>query len=498
MNAVEKSKKLSLFAFFAMTASMVMTVYEYPSFATSQFPLVFFALVGGIFWFLPTALISAEMASVDGWSVGGAFGWVGNAFHSDYAGFVALFYQWFQITVGFVTMSYFIVGMLSNIFNWPELNGVPWIKFIAVAIVFLLINIAQLGGTKYTARIAQWGFVGGILGASIIFFGFAIAYLAQGNPVQIKMSASTFFPDWTQTGVYTIFATFILAYTGIEASGAHINELNKPERNYPLAMLMLVVLAIALDALGGIAVAAVIPQESLSLNGGIYQTLQFLMFHFNPSLNWLLIIVVLMIVLGVIAEIGSWAVGPSAGMRTAAQYGVLPRWIDGVNKHGVPVNMMLIQGIVFLFWDAVLTFGGTGGGGNVSFLVATTLTTCIYLCCYLFMYAAYWVLIFKRQHLHRTYHVPGGIVGKVIVAFCGSFTSIFTLIMSFTPSTSLPPAERGIFLTLLIICFAVAFVIPFIVAAFKKEYIKHAPDVKQLVWHEEVADAKAASAVKAA
>lgn len=43
------AKTLTLFGFFAMTASMVMTVYEYPTFATSGFHLVFFLIVGGLY-----------------------------------------------------------------------------------------------------------------------------------------------------------------------------------------------------------------------------------------------------------------------------------------------------------------------------------------------------------------------------------------------------------------------------------------------------------------
>ena len=91
--STQQKKKLTGFGFFAMTASMVMTVYEFPSLATAKFACVFFALIGGIFWFLPTALISAEMASVEGWSEGGVFGWVGNALHSERLGFMALFFQ---------------------------------------------------------------------------------------------------------------------------------------------------------------------------------------------------------------------------------------------------------------------------------------------------------------------------------------------------------------------------------------------------------------------
>ncbi|MBO7671223.1 MAG: amino acid permease, partial [Aeriscardovia sp.] len=205
-------KKLTMFGFFSMTASMVMAMYEYPSFATSQFAVVFFVLLGGIFWFLPTALISAEMASVEGWSEGGVFGWVGNSLHSDKVGFMALFFQWFQITVGLVTMSYFVIGMLADILNWQALNNLPWLKFLACLVLFIIINLLQLGGTKYTAVIAKWGFLLGILLTSVIFFICAIVYLAQGNPVQITFGAHQFFPSFANVGNLTIFATFILAF----------------------------------------------------------------------------------------------------------------------------------------------------------------------------------------------------------------------------------------------------------------------------------------------
>lgn len=140
---------------------------------------------------------------------------------------------------------------------------------------------------------------------------------------------------------WAIFATFILAFAGVEASGSHINELQKPERNYPLAMGILVAIAIVLDALGGIAVAAVVSQKELSLNAGIFQTLQLLMYHFSPTLTWLLDITSLLIVFGVVAEIGSWIVGPSAGLQTASEYGVMPRCVRKTNKHGVPTNMIV-------------------------------------------------------------------------------------------------------------------------------------------------------------
>ena len=72
-----KAKQLTLLGFFAITASMVMAVYEYPTFATSGFSLVFFLLLGGILWFIPVGLCAAEMATVDGWEEGGVFAEMG-------------------------------------------------------------------------------------------------------------------------------------------------------------------------------------------------------------------------------------------------------------------------------------------------------------------------------------------------------------------------------------------------------------------------------------
>ncbi|MBQ3308881.1 MAG: amino acid permease [Aeriscardovia sp.] len=229
-------------------------------------------------------------------------------------------------------------------------------------------------------------------------------------------------------------------------------------------------IAIVLDALGGIAVAAVVPQKELFLNAGIFQTLQLLMYHFSPALTWLLGITSLLIVFGVVAEIGSWIAGSSAGLQTASEYGVMPRCVRKTNKHGVPTNMIVAQTIVVM-WDAILTFG-SGNAGIVSFLVATTLTTLTYLVCYLLMYASYFRLIFTGKDLHRTYNVPGGIVGKTIAAVCGTITSIIAFVMSFTPSSALPSDETGMYLVLLAVCFVVSLIIPIVISAFHKDYVK--------------------------
>ncbi len=47
--------------------------------------------------------------------------------------------------------------------SWPALTNNAWVKFWGVLIVFWLVTFSQFGGTKYTQKIAKFGFLIGIL-----------------------------------------------------------------------------------------------------------------------------------------------------------------------------------------------------------------------------------------------------------------------------------------------------------------------------------------------
>ncbi len=463
------AKSLTLFGFFAMTASMVMTVYEYPTFATSGLQLVFFLLLGGLLWFLPVALCAAEMATVKEWKDGGIFSWVGGMMGERF-GFAAIFFQWFQITVGFVTMIYFILGALASVLNFDALNTNPVIKLIGVLVVFWVVTFSQLFGTRFTARLAKVGFIVGIVIPAIILFGLGLAYIVGGNPLQISFTPSAFVPDFSKVATLVVFVSFILAYMGVEASASHINELQNPNRNYPLAMIILIVVAIVLNTIGGVTVAAVIPQNELSLSSGVVQTFETLFTHFDSSLGWMASVVAGMLALGVIAEVSSWVVGPSRGMFAAAQKGLLPKVFTKTNKKDVPVPLVLVQGLVVTVWAIVLTLGG--GGNNLSFLTAISLTVVIYIVGYVLMFISY-IRMIRRKDIQRSYNVPGGKVFKYIISFAGLIVSLFALGISFVPPSSIAAGEDVTYISILVISFIVVLVLPFIIYQF---YGKHHSD----------------------
>ncbi|EOU1613343.1 glutamate:gamma-aminobutyrate antiporter [Clostridium perfringens] len=472
-------KSLTLFGFFAMTASMVMAVYEYPTFATSKLHLVFYLLLGGFLWFIPVALCAAEMATVDGWEKGGVFTWTGKNLGKKY-GFANLFFEFFEITVGFVTMIYFILGALSYVFDLPALNSNPMIKFIGVLVIFWILALSQFGGTKYTAKIAKIGFIVGILLPAAILIILALVYIIQGNPIYIS-SKDTFVPDFTKVNTLVVFVSFILSYMGVEASATHANEMDNPKKEYPLAMLLLVIVAIVVSTLGGLAIAAVIPQDQINLSAGVVQTFAVLLGHFTANNTILVKIIALLLAFGVIAEVSSWVVGPTRGMIIAAEEGAIPKSWAKTNEHDVPVYLVIAQGIIVSIWDAVLTFGA--GGSNLSFLAAMSLTVVIYLSGYILFFVGY-IKAILGEGLNGAYQMPGGKPVKIIVAIIGLATSIFAFFISFVPPTSIAgnAVQSHEYMWMLIISYVISLILPFAIYDLCQKYMhSHEGNIHHIV-----------------
>ncbi|MDU2827222.1 MAG: glutamate:gamma-aminobutyrate antiporter [Clostridium perfringens] len=472
-------KSLTLFGFFSMTASMVMAVYEYPTFATSKLHLVFYLLLGGFLWFIPVALCAAEMATVDGWEKGGVFTWTGKNLGKKY-GFANLFFEFFEITVGFVTMIYFILGALSYVFDWPALNSNPMIKFIGVLVIFWILALSQFGGTKYTAKIAKIGFIVGILLPAAILIILALVYIIQGNPIYIS-SKDTFVPDFTKVNTLVVFVSFILSYMGVEASATHANEMDNPKKEYPLAMLLLVIVAIVVSTLGGLAIAAVIPQDQINLSAGVVQTFAVLLGHFTANNTILVKIIALLLAFGVIAEVSSWVVGPTRGMIIAAEEGAIPKSWAKTNEHDVPVYLVIAQGIIVSIWDAVLTFGA--GGSNLSFLAAMSLTVVIYLSGYILFFVGY-IKAILGEGLNGAYQMPGGKPVKIIVAIIGLATSIFAFFISFVPPTSIAgnAVQSHEYMWMLIISYVISLILPFAIYDLCQKYMhSHEGNIHHIV-----------------
>nr|WP_275040445.1 amino acid permease [Oenococcus oeni] len=176
---ISSNSKMSLFGFFTLTAAMLMSADEYPAFAQSGLLAVLYLVLAGLLWFLPIALCSAEMATVSGWEEGGIYAWVKNTLGKR-AGFIAVFFQWLQITVNFITMIYFIIGVLSFTLDLSILNTNHWLKWILFLIIYWAMTFFQMRGINGTDKLVKNTFIWGILLPAFILLAVCGIYLSLG------------------------------------------------------------------------------------------------------------------------------------------------------------------------------------------------------------------------------------------------------------------------------------------------------------------------------
>lgn len=462
------------FQLFSMTTSMVMTVYGFASFAKQGATAFFFLFLAGILWFLPVTRAAGEMASVDGWSKGGVFTWVGHMYNEN-SGFTALFYQWVHITVGMNTMMMFIIACFSASLSLPAMYNNLWFRYILMLIIIWGLIALQQRGTKFTGKIAQWGFtLGVIIPVFFLLFLFA-AYLLTGHHMLITINWHTIFPQSWSGSVLVGFVPFILAFCGAEGSAPHVKNLKNPKA-YAKVMLALCIAAICSDIIGSMSIAATIPNDKIQLSNGIVFAYGSLASMFHMSGEFIQRLTGILLALGVLAEISSWVVGPNAGMHEAAKKGYLPARFAKSNSNGIGTNVMILQGIIVCIVGAWLTFGAGGSKNDISFQTAMSLTVAIYMLMYLMMFAAYFRLVNRHDDLHRTWVASRSKFLKNLYAIVGFILTAFALIVTFFPPKGYSVAQQHTYLMLLIVGFVIVFFVPFVMLRYHAKWTKDVKD----------------------
>ena len=113
-----KQDKINLFALIMVSSAFVVSIRNVPTMAETGLNMIFFGIIAACCFFIPAALISAELAT--GWhKEGGIYVWVTEDFGKKW-GFWASWLQWTNMLLSVISMLYFIGGSLAYVFA-PEL-----------------------------------------------------------------------------------------------------------------------------------------------------------------------------------------------------------------------------------------------------------------------------------------------------------------------------------------------------------------------------------------
>ncbi len=130
-----------------------------------------------------------------------------------------------------------------------------------------------------------------------------------------------------------------------------------------------------------------------------------------------------------------------------------------VNQHNVPINIVLVQGIIVSIWAVVLTLGG---GGQSILLRCDGVDGLHLFRAYVLLFLSYIKLVKEKDDLTRTYHIPGGKNVKMVLRWLVCLFLFFFSFISFFPPSDIGTGKGGTYLAILIISWLIV-VIPFVI-----------------------------------
>lgn len=468
--SVKISRTLSVFMLTMINVATIGSVKNWPTMAEYGLSSVFFFLLGALIFFIPSSLVSAELAT--GWpKLGGVFVWVKEAFGHRF-GFLAAWLLWCQTVVWYPTALSFVASALAFIFD-PVLAQNKLFTFLTIFILFWASTLINFRGMRTSGWISSVGMILGTFFPGIVIIALGLFWLLLGKPSQIDWSWNKLIPNMNSPHQLALFTGVMISLAGIEMSAVHARDVQHPKKDYPRAIFWTVLTIIGLSIPGILAIAIVIPQQNISLVAGSLQAIQVFLDAYN--LRALGPLLCLLIAVGAISSVSTWIVGPTKGLLAAAQSGDLPPLFRQVNKQAMPVSLLVFQGIIA---SILATFFIFLPSLNEAYLILMVIVSELYLLMYLLMFAAAIKLRYTKPHVERSYKVPGGNKGMWIIASLGFLAALFAIIIGFFPPEQLPIQNKTNYVLLLLGSVLIFVLGPSIILLFQK------PSWKKALAHE--------------
>jgi glutamate:GABA antiporter len=471
-----KTTYLSIFKLIMITSAFVLSIRNMPMLAETGMQMFFYIIVAAIIYLIPVGLVSAELAT--GWpKEGGVYVWIKEAFGEKWA-FFSIWMLWVQMFFGMVMITSFIAAMWAYVFYPPWANNETYIV-IMILVMYWGVTLLNLKGLKAASLISTIGVVFGVFIPAALILVLGAIYLFQGNPVNMDFSftANNIIPNFSNIGNLAFFVSVVFVFAGLEVSSVHANEVKDPQKNYPKAMFMGILLLIILNIFGSLIVGIVVPKNEISLVAGIMQTFEIFLTKFD--MKWLIPIVALFAAVGATGQISTWVLGPSKGMLGVAKNGDLPPWWQKENKYGVPTHIIFTQAtaisLVALLYLVVPSI-------NSVFFMILILTTLLYAIMYIFMFASGIKLRYSQPNVPRAYKVPGkNNIGMWILGVFGLISMAFVVVIAFFPPEIVSSkGNSSFYVWFMAIGLAFFVIIPLIVFKFKKPEWKKEISPKKL------------------
>jgi glutamate:GABA antiporter len=329
------SRTLGVFMLAMISVSAIIALRNLPTFAKNGFSVVYILTFAALLFFIPVALACAELASA--WPKnGGVYAWVKEAF-GESAGALAVWLEWIESVVWLPTVLSFIASSIAYVLN-PELTAHRTFMLSVMLITLWSGTFLNFLGTKTSGWVSTLGIITGSIIPGIAIIALGTFWLSTGETIHITLPTEGFSSPFNFDSL-AYFTAIALGFGGIEVAAFYVQDTKDPQRTFPRATFIAAMIIITIYMLGSLAIAAVIPADEMNLSAGMMQAMS--KFFSHLQIPWAIPLFAILSVIGGLALLNTWILGPSKGLHTSALNNDLPKFTQLVNRNGSPVVIFI-------------------------------------------------------------------------------------------------------------------------------------------------------------
>ena len=430
------------------TVSAILLLDTLTAAASVGAPSVFWWIFLGIIFFVPFALICAEMGCAYP-EQGGIYAWIRDGYGGRWASRATWCY-WVNTAVWMPAIFILFAGVFKQMF-YPEMS-LAWQIGIGIVLTWLavLVNVITLDVGKWIPNL------GAILKV-IIFVAIILGSIGyvQVNGMANPLTFETLKPDWSDSLQY--IPAIIYGMLGFELVSAGSEEMRDPARDVPRSILISGVIIIVLYLLGTMAVLAAIPAGDINLVEGLIDTLK-LFFGGSTAGNLFVLVLGIGALYTFFSNGVTWALGCNRAAAEAALEGELPKVFGIESKElGTPIGAAVLMGAVSTI--VLILYGFMSGSNEDLFWSLFAFSAVIFLLPYEGMLLTFVKMRIVDADHPRPYRVPGGLgVARIAAWTCIAVLAPSIVLFMYTPGDGMEwPVLVGVVITLLIGEFVIRF-----------------------------------------
>jgi amino acid transporter len=404
-------------------------------------------LVPALLFLLPVGLVSAELATSHR---GGIFVWVRDAF-GDRSGFQATWFVFMNSVTLYPSLLSFGAAALATALGRADLASNGLYMGTVVLVVFWLATWIVSRGISASAGISNIGLILGTIIPAICLIFFMFAWLVDGKPTQIPFDGVSDFvpPIDGLSSIALVVGTFV-AFAGLEVNAVHIEHLRGKPRNYLKAVMVAAFVVFTMYLLGSLAISTVVPDSTLELTSGASQAFTAYADGFGvPGLSNILSG---LLVVGSLAAAIAWIGGPSRSMWLVGRAGYLPKALQRTNRNDVQQPLLLLQGAIVTVLALVFV---VAPNTSSAFALLQDVSIILYMCMYVFMFAAAIKLRRSQPDRERPIRIPG----ISVIAVVGILSSLAAIVLGISPPSGYTSTSATTY-AIIVISGVVALAIP--------------------------------------